>query len=460
MILPSTLCGSGMPLGIAMLLLIGLVCDWSSRALVKATCKTQSESLEQMFQVVLGRKARMIYSLSLLVVLLSIPVVCTLIAVTFTNDVYVQWKGKDTEKINFRVIMLIFASLSGLSLFVRSLQTLGYVSMIRIAGIVGILVVVLSYAPGEFDLRRKNQIEQQSFSSEFPMSPTMLGSMKALGCWHTAYMFHMGIAELFFNMKDRSYSRWSRVSKIAMTLVTVLNVCYALIGYLATTNQMHPDNNLCTTDKDTFLSLYHTDRHNDRAKWIILMICRVFIILVVLVRYPLFFIYLRTCTIQILTDIAPEKVASKSKSYVSNVTTIVLWVVVTAACMITENVFAVLGLMFCVFGTMIIFLMPALSWIQIHGGMRHVLSLGLCTTKTIPVEVPSTSASTIAIDIRVQQEHVKSKASIYDMLMANVTVYLSVVFIANGLCITLLEITREQIKWRDTLDDYNWTGSA
>ena len=38
--LPSTLCGAGWPLGIAMILIIGLAADWSSRALVEATCKS------------------------------------------------------------------------------------------------------------------------------------------------------------------------------------------------------------------------------------------------------------------------------------------------------------------------------------------------------------------------------------------------------------------------------------
>lgn len=39
--LPSTLCGAGWPLGIAMILIIGLAADWSSRALVEATCKSK-----------------------------------------------------------------------------------------------------------------------------------------------------------------------------------------------------------------------------------------------------------------------------------------------------------------------------------------------------------------------------------------------------------------------------------
>merc|ERR1719334_653225 len=135
--------------------------------------------------------------------------------------------------------------------------------MIKIVVIILVLFLSVAYAPTEYTRRREENPlsgKTRTFKEEFPLYPTLLGFMKAMGSWQTAYLFHMGVSDMYFSLQNRSYAKWSRVSRLSVTLIATLNVCYAMVGYLATADQLHAqrgDLDLCEKGV-IFLSLYNT----------------------------------------------------------------------------------------------------------------------------------------------------------------------------------------------------------
>jgi len=477
--LPTTLCGAGIPLGIASILLIGLAADWSSRALVEATCKSKSKSLEEMFQTVLGHWASHVYSISVFFLLIGALSIFIIMMGMQTNDVYLAYyditdsEEMKREQFHFRILALCFSVLCGLSLFIRNLKMLSYVSIIKIVVIVVVLLISVAFAPGEYFRRRVvgektihgEDYELRSFAQEFPLWPTLLGFMKAMGSWQTAYLFHMGVSDMYFSLQNRSYAKWSRVSRLSVTLIATLNVCYAMVGYLATADQLHAqrgDLDLCEKGV-IFLSLYNTDGPLKNA---LIMAARGTIVLILMASYPLLLYFLKEYTVQIARNLAPEAVAKHSKERVSNAATVMVWLLVSGCSLITNNPFSVTNLVVSVVGTVVVFLMPVLCWMQIHGGFAHVFSLGLCAkkarnetgglTKNVAVRVPSRSVTPAEserdiVEVGIEEE---GKTTVLGMLAAQSVFWLSIAFIVMGLLITGLEMTMGDLKWRCTVSDF------
>ena len=357
------------------------------------TNQFQSKSLEEMFQTVLGRWASHVYSFSVFFLLIGALTIYIIFMGMQTQDVYCAWNNITDTKVKekmadnyFRHLALMFTVLCGLSLFIRNLKMLSYVSIIKIVVIILVLLLSAAYASPEYDRRRDcDQTEQPNpgrrcFTEEFPLWPTLFGFMKAMGSWQTAYLFHMGVSDMYFSLSHRSYAKWSRVSRLSVLLIATLNVCYAMIGYLATADALHPTAgavDLCQSEK-IFLSLYETEYDKNPMKWVLLMAGRGVIVLILMASYPLLFYFLKEYTVQIARNVAPKMVASRSKEAVSNVATLTLWLLVSGCSMITNSPFDVTNLVVSVVGTIVVFLMPALCWMQIHGGFVYVFSLGLC----------------------------------------------------------------------------------
>ena len=235
-----------------------------------------------MFRRVLGPWASQLYSFSVLFLVIGALSIFIIMMGLQTNDVYLAYNGYTTKKeieahkVHFRILALCFSALCGLSLFIRNLKMLSYVSIIKIVVIILVLMLSVSYAPNEYLRRREVEPstgERRTFREEFPLYPTFLGFMKAMGSWQTAYLFHMGVSDMYFSLQHRSYSRWSRVSRLSVALIAALNVGYAVTGYLATGDSLHLDAtavDLCSQG-DLFLSLYQTDYAKNKSKWMLLM---------------------------------------------------------------------------------------------------------------------------------------------------------------------------------------------
>ena len=437
----------------------------------------QSKSLEEMFRTVLGPRASHLYSFSVFFLLIGAISIFIIMMGVQTNDVYLAYNGFTTKKemeansIHFRILGLCFSGLCGLSLFIRNLKMLSYVSVIKIVVIILVLLLSVSYAPNEYFRRRERDPSSgriRTFKEEFPLYPTLLGFMKAMGSWQTAYLFHMGVSDMYFSLQNRSYARWSRVSRLSVALIATINVCYAMTGYLATADSLHPDKDavdLCSQG-NLFLSYYQTDYAEDKGKWMLLMAGRGTIVLILMASYPLLFYFLKEYTIQIARSLIPQMLASQSTQSINIIFTVMLWLLITGWSMITGDPFKVTDLVGSVVGTIVVFLMPALCYIQIHGGFVYVFSLGLCGQKgrnenggnmTHGVRVPSQSMTVIESEKEMVEkgECAGGKTTVLGMLSAQFVVYLSIAFVLIGLFITLLQMGKGvDVVWRDTLYEY------
>lgn len=462
--LPSTLCGAGIYVGVAGILLIGLAADWSSRALVEATCKSQSKSLDDMFRTVLGNWAGHLYSFSVFFMLIGAMSVFTLLMGIQANDFYKGAFAKEQDLANFRIMSVTFSLICGCSLLLKDLKALSYVSIIKIGVILFIFIVALCFARNEYDTRRTLHVPGKvgSFTSEFPVHPTLLGFMKAMGSWQTAYLFHMGVSDMYFSMERRSYSRWSKVSKISVFIIAMLNVGFAVVGYLATADQLiqidqQAKYDLCSSS-GVFLSLYQVKSTFGK---IMINTARCLIVFILMSSYPLIFYFLKEYTLLIIKNLFPIFYASKPKNILNYVTIFGVWALVLCCSVITEDPFTIINLMVSVVGTISVFLMPVLAWIQINGGLIYVFSCGLYgQAKDIENNIKHTirdgNVNTTTSATKRQDEGSNGgKASILGMLAAQSVFWLSCAFIIIGVIISSMEmyqkaVAGQGISWRQT----------
>ena len=249
-----------------------------------------------MFRNVLGDWAGHVYSFSVFFMLIGALSIFTLLMGIQLNDFYGAMKNDPKEKLfSFRIMSIMFSLICGLSLLFKDLKALSYVSIIKIGVIVFILLVSLCYARSNYDYRRATEEHGSgSFSDEFPVTPTLLGFMKAMGSWQTAYLFHMGVSDMYFSLENKSYSRWSKVSRISCFIIAMVNVAFAVIGYLATADQLIREKDQSRLDicssSSVFLSLYVVN--NTFGKTLVNM-ARCLIVFILMASYPLIFYFLK-----------------------------------------------------------------------------------------------------------------------------------------------------------------------
>ena len=149
-----------------------------------------------------------------------------------------------------------------------------------------------------------------------------------------------------------------------------------------------------------------------------------------------------------------------SESKLNIIVTISVWCVVTGASLITENIFDVVDFSCAIFGSFVIYIFPAIAWIQSHGGYKYILTLGLCKPDNKQIEITSSvvnadaesasQADTMKKEI-LRVEGTKYKTS---MFMANI-VLISAIICA---CCGIISVTRS-IQHRisgDTNPDFPW----
>eukprot|EP01083_Nonionella_stella_P089519 249780_1 len=462
--LPSTLCGGGLFVGIAGILLIGLAADWSSRALIEVTCKTKSKSLEDMFKKVLGSWGANVYSISVFLLLVGALSIFMILMGIQTNDVYKSDPKNKKDLASFRVMSLVFSCICGLLLVFKNLKLLSYVSIIKIFVMIFILVVATMYATPEYARRREaipgHQFSLDTFYEEFHLLPTIKGTMKALGSWQTAYLFHMGISDMYFSLENRSYSKWSKISRLSCLFVALFNLCFAVVGYLATADEKVPGGadgaevvDLCKKPDVVFLSLY--------ASRGLVNFARILIVLVLVASYPLLFYFLKEYAMVIIKNVYPSFYEARSKESMNNTTTVFVWVLILCASCITSNPFNITNLVVSIVGTLVVFLMPVLAWMKLNGGMVYVFTLGICgennNSNKMNQNVVETRTDRVisesATSDQGEQKMVNyGRPSLVAMLSAQSVFWLSCVFIVNGIVISTMEYWRGPLRpilWRE-----------
>ena len=152
-------------------------------------------------------------------------------------------------------------------------------------------------------------------------------------------------------------------------------------------------------------------------------------------------------------------------------TTVGVWLLILCTSCSIEDPFAVTDLIVSIVGTIAVFLMPVLCWMQINGGFVYVFTLGICgqfdyknqsNKKVIDIHdrerVRSRGHS--SIDTELDTEIEKSKASVIQMLFAQYVFWLSCAFIIIGVTISSMEIYQKfiinkgGISWRQALSEF------
>ena len=164
-------------------------------------------------------------------------------------------------------------------------------------------------------------------------------------------------------------------------------------------------------------------------------------------------------TLLIIKNLFPVFNQSISKQSFKNMVTVGVWLLILCTSCSIEDPFAVTDLIVSIVGTVAVFLMPVLCWIQIKGGFGYVFTLGLFN------DYQRHEANKQIIDIG--ENRVKSlsysnnyKPSVISMLSAQFVFWLSCAFIIIGVTISCMEIYQNNIingggiGWRQNIFDF------
>lgn len=370
---------------------MGVMAHWTSCALVDTTIKSKSRDMSEMFHKVLGFKAKLIFELSLFLLLCGAVGVYIVLTTEFAYELV----GRETLTVNYRLLALCFAVVSMLLLKFSNMKALSYVSLIKVGVIVVALIVSAIYALPEINFRKdfvtnhsgtgtKPAVKQLiEAASVYPMTPTLFGLMKGLSPWMCSFIFHVGVNDMYASLQGRSMPLWRRCSKIAVTIVAVITLLYAAVGFLATSNQkmlpilndMHADdrhavrrNDLCSGHSGTFFGLYEENP--------VIRSMSAVLIVVLLLSYPLYFFFLKNLTLRLWKSIRPTDFEAYDETKRSFMASCLVWTLTLGFALIDNNPGKVLDLSTSFLSTIAVFLLPCIAWQKVHGGIGHCMTLG------------------------------------------------------------------------------------
>lgn len=473
-----------------------------------------------MFERVLGVYGKYGYCFSILMFVLGANVAYVSLMAMFLEPM-LQGFGVQTESYSyqdhFREYHIMLSIVAGAFLLFKDMKLLSYTAVAKVA--VMCFLIMLAFGFGFNETKRRtdqfNHHKDPTFGnrSRFPLTPSIFGMMKALSAWEAAFGFHMGVSDMYSSLRNPSKNRWKFISTTSCSILVVFNLIFGFVGMWATIHMgIEPTNDVADTCRygGVFINLYQSHP--------LMNISKMLLFIVLVLSYPMLCFFLKSFVITLIKSLFPNLVRPQvknlktvdeetdhesdvhsyenrtesvsvstigteietpsqseiltdnetilnagggiSESKLNIIVTISVWCVVTGASLITENIFDVVDFSCAIFGSFVIYIFPAIAWIQSHGGYKYILTLGLCKPDNKQIEITSSvvnadaesasQADTMKKEI-LRVEGTKYKTS---MFMANI-VLISAIICA---CCGIISVTRS-IQHRisgDTNPDFPW----
>lgn len=235
MALPATMKVLGLVLGFVLIILMGIVSEISVELLVRFSVLCKASSYGEVVQCALGRPARVLSEICIIVNNAGVLVVYLIIMGDVMSGslhhigVFDQWLGHgfwDHRKLLVLVVLVVFlAPLCALEkIDSLSLTSAASVALAVLFVVVASVVAVIKLVEG--------RIETPRMGPDFGSKEAILDLLVVIPIMTNAYVCHFNLQPIYNELEDRSPQKMNRVGRITTALCIAVYASTALSGYL------------------------------------------------------------------------------------------------------------------------------------------------------------------------------------------------------------------------------------
>ncbi|KAL3528915.1 hypothetical protein ACH5RR_008237 [Cinchona calisaya] len=235
MALPATMKVLGLVLGVILIFLMGILSEISVELLVRFTIHCKASSYGEVVQASLGRIARILSEICIILNNAGVLVVYLIIMGDVLSGsirhmgVFDQWLGHgmwDHRKLLVLIILVLFlAPLCALD----KIDSLSLTSAASVALAVVFVLVAFTVA---FIKLVEGKIEAPRMTPDFGSKKAILDLLVVIPIMSNAYVCHFNVQPIYNELEGRSPSKMNRVGRITTVICVLVYASTAIAGYL------------------------------------------------------------------------------------------------------------------------------------------------------------------------------------------------------------------------------------
>lgn len=244
MALPATMKVLGLILGVILIFLMGILSEISVELLVRFTVQYKALSYGEIVQEALGRPARILSEICIVLNNAGVLVVYLIIMGDVMSGslnhigVFDQWFGNgfwDHRKVLILIVVVVF--LAPLCVLDR-IDSLSLTSAASVALAVVFVVVAFGVA---FVKLVKGEIEPPRMTPDFGSKKAILDFLVVIPIMSNAFVCHFNLQPIYNELEGRSPQKMNRVGRITTVLCVLVYCSTAISGYLLFGNDTESD---------------------------------------------------------------------------------------------------------------------------------------------------------------------------------------------------------------------------
>uniref|UniRef100_M4F278 Amino acid transporter transmembrane domain-containing protein n=1 Tax=Brassica campestris TaxID=3711 RepID=M4F278_BRACM len=235
MALPATMKVLGLVLGFVLIILMAILSEISVELLIRFSVLYESRSYGEVVQFAMGRSARVLSEICIIVNNGGVLVVCLVIMGDVMSGslhhigVLDQWLGNgfwDHRKVLILIVMVVFlAPLCALN----KIDSLSVTSAASVA--LAVVFVVVCFAVAAIKLV-EGTIDTPRLSPDFSSKEAILDLLVVIPIMSNAYVCHFNVQPIYNELEGRSPHKMNRVGRITTAICVVVYASTAISGYL------------------------------------------------------------------------------------------------------------------------------------------------------------------------------------------------------------------------------------
>ncbi|KAL6996657.1 Amino acid transporter avt6e [Sarracenia purpurea var. burkii] len=235
MALPATMKALGLVLGVVLIILMGILSEFSVELLVRFTVQCKASSYGEVVQAACGRPARILSELCIIVNNAGVLVVYLIIIGDVMSGslhhvgVFDQWLGSgvwDHRKLVILFVLVIFlAPLCALDkIDSLSLTSAASVALAVVFVFIAFFVAIIKLVEGT--------IETPRMAPDFGSKKAILDLLVVIPIMSNAYVCHFNIQPIYNELEGRSPQKMNQVGRFTTVLCVMIYASTAVSGYL------------------------------------------------------------------------------------------------------------------------------------------------------------------------------------------------------------------------------------
>ncbi|CAN1126287.1 Amino acid transporter AVT6E [Linum perenne] len=235
MALPATMKVLGLPLGVVLIFLMGLLSEVSVELLIRYSVLCKASSYGEVVECALGRTAKVLSEICIIINNAGVLVVYLIIIGDVMSGsphhvgVFDQWLGNGVWDHRRLVILIVLVLLLAPLCALDRIDSLSLTSAASVALAIVFVVVCFTVA---FIKLVEGKIDPPRMSPDFNSEKAILDLLVVIPIMANAYVCHFNVQPIYNELEGRTPQKMFKVGRITTGLCVAVYACTAISGYL------------------------------------------------------------------------------------------------------------------------------------------------------------------------------------------------------------------------------------